>query len=551
MASIAEALAVALKHHRAGQFQAAERIYRQILAVDPNQVETLHLLGNMAHQVHRYDVAVSYYRRVLELRPNLASAHSDLGVALRVQGKIMEAIACYQRALQLQPTLTMVHTNLGSAFKELGQLREAIACFRRAVQLNPKLAEVDSNLLYTLIFCPEFDAEQIYQEHCRWNQQHAAPLASFIQPHANDRSPDRRLRVGYVSPDFREHAASFFTTSLFSAHNHRDFEVFCYSDVVCPDGRTRRLQGYADVWRNVLGQTDEQVAQLVRQDRVDILVDLAMHMAHNRLLVFARKPAPVQVTWLAYPGTTGLPAIDYRLTDPFLDPPRLFDRYYAEESVRLADTFWCYNPLSEPVPITPLPALENGYVTFGCLNNFCKLNDGVLTVWARVLQAVDGSRLMILAPESPHRQRIFGLFEQAGVAPERVTFVAEQPRPQYLELYQRIDLGLDTFPYNGHTTSLDGLWMGVPTVTLVGQTVVGRAGWSQLSNLGLQELAAQTHEQYVRLAADLAGDWPRLAELRASLRGRLQASPLMDAPRFARHVEAAYRQMWRSWCAKP
>jgi predicted O-linked N-acetylglucosamine transferase (SPINDLY family) len=271
-------------------------------------------------------------------------------------------------------------------------------------------------------------------------------------------------------------------------------------------------------------------------------------MARNRLLVFARKPAPVQVTFAGYPGTTGLSAIDYRLTDPYLDPPGLNDRHYSEESIRLCDTFWCYDPLASEPAVNPLPALGKGHITFGCLNNFCKINASVLKLWAQVLKAIDHSQIMIRTAEGTHRQRTLGLLEQEGITPDRVTFVASQPRPQYLELYHRIDIGLDTFPYNGHTTSLDSFWMGVPVITLVGQTVVGRAGLSQLTNLGLPELIGQTPEQYVGLAAELAGDWPRLAELRATLRARMQKSPLMDAPRFARNVEAAYRAMWRRWC---
>ncbi len=289
---------------------------------------------------------------------------------------------------------------------------------------------------------------------------------------------------------------------------------------------------------------------MIRDDRIDILVNLTMHMAHNRLLAFAHKPAPVQVCWLAYPGTTGLGTIDYRLTDPHLDPPGLNDHDYAEESIRLADTFWCYDPLSSEPVVNALPGLEKGSVTFGCFNNFCKVNAAVVKLWAQVLKAVDRSQLLVLAPEGSHREHTLDLLERETVTPHRVTFVASRPRPQYLELYHRIDIGLDTIPYNGHTTSLDSFWMGVPVITIVGQTVVGRAGLSQLRNLGLPELIAESPEQYVRIAARLANDLPCLASLRATLRERMQNSPLMDAPRFTRSVEAAYRKMWRRWCAQ-
>ena len=338
---------------------------------------------------------------------------------------------------------------------------------------------------------------------------------------------------------------SFFTIPLLSNHDHRQCEIFCYADVARPDAVTERLRGYADVWRSTVGLSDQQVADLVRSDQIDILVDLTMHTANNRLLVFARKPAPVQVAWLAYPGTTGLSTIDYRLTDPYLDPPGLFDAFYSEESIRLPDTFWCYDPLTDQPPVNALPALENGFITFGCLNNFCKVNDGCLALWAQVLQAVPQSRLLLLAPRGQAREHVLARLEQEGIAAPRVEFADRQPRLEYLKLYHRIDMALDPLPYNGHTTSLDAFWMGVPTLTLVGKTVVGRAGWSQLCNLGLQELAAETPEQYVALAARLAGDLSRLQELRGTLRQRMLRSPLMDGKRFARHVEQAYRQMWQ------
>ncbi len=303
------------------------------------------------------------------------------------------------------------------------------------------------------------------------------------------------------------------------------------------------------VWRNIVGLSDEQIAKQIREDRIDILVDLALHMGKNRLLVFARKPAPIQATFAGYPGSTGLETIDYRLTDPYLDPPGLNDQFYSEKSFRLPHTFWCYDPLGANVAVNALPAHSHGHITFGCLSNFCKVNDPVLKLWAQVLKAVDRSRMVILAPEGSHRQRLLDLLQREEIAPDRIEFVTQRPRVPYLELYHRIDVGLDTLPYNGHSTSLDSFWMGVPVITLVGKTVVGRAGVSQLTNLGLTELIANTPQEYVRLAAELAGDLPRLAELRRTLRPRMQSSPLMDAAGFARDIEAAYRQMWRTWCA--
>ena len=287
---------------------------------------------------------------------------------------------------------------------------------------------------------------------------------------------------------------------------------------------------------------------MVRQDKIDILVDLALHSANNRLLAFARKPAPVQVTWCGYPGTTGLSTIDYRLTDPHLDPPGDNDSCYSEQSFRLPDTFWLYDPLIDPLPVNDLPALSNGFITFGCLNNFCKVNDGVLNLWANVLREVSRSRLLLMAPHGQTRDDILKKLKTHGIEEPRVEFANRQLRKYYFQSYNRIDLCLDTMPYNGHTTSLDACWMGVPTITLIGKTVVGRGGWSLLSNLRLTELAARTPEECIEITRQLAGNLPKLQELRSTLRERMQASPLMDGKRFARNLEEAFREMWRKWC---
>jgi predicted O-linked N-acetylglucosamine transferase (SPINDLY family) len=403
-------------------------------------------------------------------------------------------------------------------------------------------------LLFALQYHPDYDAQKLREETRLWSQKHAEPLKKFFRPHANDRDPERRLRIGYVSPDFRDHVVAHSLLPLLRRHDHEQVEVFCYANVTYPDRHTEEFRRCADVWRSIVQMSDSRAADLIRQDRIDILVDLALHTGDNRFAVFAQKPAPVQVAFAGYPGSTGLETIDYRLTDPYLDPPGLNDQFYSETSIRLPDSFWCYDPLTTEPAVNPLPAQAKGRVTFGCLNNFCKVSEPVLRLWSRVLNAVERSQLLILCAEGSHRQPLLEMLQGEGITADRVELVAGRPRLQYLELYHRIDVGLDTFPYNGHTTSLDSYWMGVPVVTLVGQTVVGRAGLSQLTNLGLPELIAEAPEQYVQIAADLARDLPRLAELRRTLRGRMEASPLMDAPRFARNIEAAYRQMWRNWC---
>jgi predicted O-linked N-acetylglucosamine transferase (SPINDLY family) len=307
----------------------------------------------------------------------------------------------------------------------------------------------------------------------------------------------------------------------------------------------RRLAGH---WRSTAGVGDEALAEMIRRDGVDILVDLSQHMAGNRLAMFARKPAPVQVSFVGYPASAGLEAIENRISDRYLEEGSESECMSHEERVHLIDSFWCYDPCGVAVKGNGLPAQERGSVTFGCLNTFRKVNQDVLRLWARVLARVKDSRLVILSPAGSHRERTLETLRNEGVERRRVEFVELRPRREYLELYHSLDIALDTFPYNGHTTSLDALWMGVPVVSFAGKTPVSRAGLSQWTNLGLPEFVARSEADYVKIAEGLASNLPRLAQLRAALRARMQASPLMDAPRFARQIEQAYRTMWRAWC---
>jgi len=533
-----------------GNFTEAILSYQRALSLKPSYFEAHCNLGNALRAQGRLVEAVVSLQQALHLRPDHAVAHNNLGIALQALGNLGEAAASYQHAVRLKPDFVDAHINLGAVLKDQGLLDDALTVFRAAVQLNPDAPQIHSHAILTLHYHPSYDAKAIFEECRRWSEKYADSLKSSILPHTNRPDPERRLRIGYISPDFvGRHVDSFFTVPLLSNHDHRQFEIFCYADVAQPDALTERLRAYADVWRSSVRLSDQQLADLVRGDQIDILVDLKLHTPANRLRVFARKPAPIQVAWLGYPGTTGLSTMDYRLTDPYLDPPGLLDDCYTEESLRLPETFWCYDPLTDEPPVNRLPALESGVVTLGSLNGFCKVNDGCLALWARVLRAVPRSRLLMLAPRGQAREHVLARLEQEGIAATRVEFADKQSRPDYLKLYHRVDFGLDPVPCNGHTTSLDAFWMGVPTLTLVSTTTAfGRAGLSQLCNLGLKDLAAETPEQYVALAVELAGDLHRLQQLRGTLRQRMQSSPLMNANRFARHMEQAYREMWRRWC---
>jgi predicted O-linked N-acetylglucosamine transferase (SPINDLY family) len=539
-------LAKALKEQ--GKFDEAAAAYRRTIELQPDRVEAQINLGNILQTRGEHTEAVRCYRQALALRPDDVEAYNNLGNALRSGGQLDQAIAAFRQCVRLRPEFHIAHCNLGNALKDVGHIDEAVACYRRAVELCPSDVISHSNFVYAVYYHPDYDSAAILQENRRWNAMHAGGLGDRARPHDNDPDPNRRLRIGYVGSDFRDHCQSLFTIPLFSRHDREPFEIFCYSNVPRPDPFTDRLRQSADCWRDTSGRTDEEVAEQVRADRIDILVDLTMHMSNGRPLLLARKPAPVQVAYLAYPGTTGLSAVDYRLTDPFLDPPGETDADYAERSFRLPETFWCYDPLADQPKPNSLPAINEGRITFGCFNNFCKVANGTLALWSRVLEAIAGSRLVLLSPQGEHRERVRQQFRRGDIDPTRIEFVEHRPRANYLELYHRIDMSLDTLPYNGHTTSLDSLWMGVPVVTRVGRTVVGRAGYSQLSNLGLLDLVAWSDDQFVSIASELARDLTRLAQLRSTLRDRMEHSPLMDAAGFARNIESAYRFLWRQWC---
>lgn len=531
-----------------GQLPAAIDSFRRALTLNPASADTMGELAGALLQAGQGDEAIALYRQAIAVQPSRTDLYNNLGNALCFEKQYEEAMGVFRQAIKLDPRLSATHNNLANAQKELGQLDEALGNYRKALEYAPQSPVIHSNLVSAMNFHPGCDAPAIARELALWNQRYAVPLRGTIQPHTNDRNPDRALRIGYVSPDFRAHAIGLNMLPLFRHHDTRQFAIHCYASVVKPDAITEQFRSLAKCWRPIGGMSDQLVARQVRADQIDILVDLTMHLQGTRLLVFARKPAPVQVTFAGYPGSTGLETIAYRLSDPYLDPVGMAEDYYREKTVRLPHSFWCYAPESEQPAVNALPASTQGVVTFGCLNNFSKVHPGVLEWWAKILQQVPGSRLLVLSATGAHREQTGAFLAQRGLAGERLEFVSGMPREQYLRQYQRIDIVLDTFPYNGHTTSLDALWMGVPVVTLVGQTVVGRAGYSHLMNLQMPELIAQTHAEYVQIAAGLARDLPRLAGLRQCLRGRLQQSPLADAAGFARGIEAAYRQMWRTWC---
>jgi predicted O-linked N-acetylglucosamine transferase (SPINDLY family) len=573
-----------------GQFDQAIASYQAAIALRPDLAEAHNNLGSALQAVGRFDQAVAAHTQAIRLKPQLAEAHNNLGSALHAKGHLKlaaastraaiainpnfsqayanlgfilkddcqldDALAAFERAVALAPDSPAAHGGLGVALKDIGRLDEAIASFQRAVDLDPHDPAAHGNLIFAMLFHPASHPAAIFEAHRRWNQQHAAPLAKHIVKQTVKQivkqkktdPPNRRLRIGYVSPDFREHVVPRFILPLLTNHDRARFELFAYVQVPIPDDTTRQLQSHVDHWRNFVGLSDLQAADLIRNDRIDILVDLAGHSAGNRLLLFAHKPAPVQITYLGYPATTGLSTIDYRLTDAHADPPGQTEQYHSEHLIRLPASAWCYSPTHSP-PVSPR---QPGPITFGCFNAFPKINGPLLRLWGRILQSVPESRLLLksLGLSSTQVQNgVRQLFTEMAVDPARLDLRGFQDRyHDHLALYAQMDIALDTFPYHGTTTTCEALYMGLPVVSLAGPTHVSRVGVSLLTSVGLPHLLASSPDEYVSIAVALANDLPRLAELRATLRRRMETSPLMDAPAFARAIESAYSQAWQTWC---
>ena len=537
---------------RLGQLDDAVSIYRRALEIKPDFAEVHGNLGAALLDLGQLDAAVASCRRALEIKPDLAEAHSNLGLALKDLGQFDGAVASYRRALEIKPDFAVAQNNLGSALKDLGQFEGAMESFRRALEIKPDFAEARSNLLFIQNHLPDRPAAKLLAEALRFDElatQQARPHTAW----GNAPEADRCLRVGLVSGDLRNHPVGFFLESVLAAlvsNASGRLELIAYPSHFCNDEVTERIKACCQGWYSVAGRSDEHVARRIRDDGIDILIDLSGHTNHNRLPMFAWKPAPVQVSWLGYFATTGVAAIDYLIADPWT-LPEAEEAYFTEKIWRLPETRLCFTPPDEDVDVSPLPALANGHITFGCFNNLTKMNDAVVALWARVLVSVPGSRLFLKAKqlnEVSVRQSVVGRFAAHGIGAERLILEGESPRAEYLSAYRRVDISLDPFPYTGGTTSVEGLWMGVPVVTLAGARFLSRQGVGILMNAGLPEWIAAHADDYVARAVSHAADLQRLAALRSGSRQQVLASPLFDAPRFARHFEAALRGMWAQWC---
>ena len=542
--------ALAEAHHQAGnvlknlgRHVEAIAALREAARLAPSHAPAWLNLGVACLDGGARDDAIAAFRRALALEPQRPEAHNILGHALLSAGRSTEAEAAFAEALRLRPGYAAAHDNLGRLCRAAGRLPEAVAHFRAALATQPD-PNTHSNLLFALNFLPNLPPAEIFAEHRRWNELYAAPLTASATPPTPRPRAGRRLRVGYLSPDFAHHAVAYFIEPVLSAHDRTHIEVFCYANVAAPDRFTERLRGLAEHWCDIARLDDEAAAALIRADNLDILVDLAGHSARHRLLVLARRPAPVQATWIGYPNTTGLDAIDYRLTDAVSDPIGQTEAFHSERLVRLPANFSCYRPDDDAPPVNDLPAAATGVVTFGCFNQFAKITPEVISCWARLLAELPEARLLLKSrglDDPSVAARVQAAFAAAGVAPRRLVLNGKELSVvAHLSLYHGVDIALDPFPYNGTTTTCEALWMGVPVITLAGRTHVARVGASLLTHLGTPEWIACSPDDYIARALALAADLPQLAALRAGLRTRFQTSPLCDAQSFTLNLEAVY-----------
>ncbi|MEX3956104.1 tetratricopeptide repeat protein [Trinickia sp. EG282A] len=571
-----------LAHQQAGRFAEAAAIYEQILAVDPEHPDALHLLGLVAYHLGDYPWAMDLIMRALShresevfygnlgnvlaargmkaaaiesfcqaivLKPDYVPAQNNLGNLLRESGQLAAAVECFKSVIRLQPDYAEAHNNLANTLVDLGELDAAIDHYRRAIELSPYRFEIRSNLLFIVAYRENLDQAEYLADAMAFGravETTVKPRTDWCVPLVRERAGP--LRVGLVSGDLKVHPTGFFLESILEHIDRRRIEFVAYPTRRFEDFLTARIKPHFAEWTSLAGLSDELAARRIRDDRIDILVDLSGHANFNRLPLFAWRPAPVQATWLGYFATTGLASIDYILGDPHVLPPGCDDQY-TERICRLPDSYLCFTPPDyADVAVGELPMLAHGQVTFGCFNHLMKMNDRVVAVWARILHAVPGSRLFLKAKQlgDEHaREATLARFAAVGIEPGRLILEGASPRKAYFEAYRNVDIALSPFPYPGGTTSVEGLWMGVPVLCRRGDRFLSNICASMLNSAGLEDWIAEDDDDYVAKAITFANDRNVLTELRAGLRARLIASPLCDARRFARHLEAAFEGMWR------
>jgi predicted O-linked N-acetylglucosamine transferase (SPINDLY family) len=532
-----------------GRPDAAIAGFEAALRVRPDYAQAHCNRGGALSDLGRYEAAIAAFRTSLVCAPGVAEAWANAGNALRDAGRLDAAATALTVALRITPDLTEAHSFLGNVLADLGRFDDAVAAYGAALGLSPDYAPAHSNRLMCLHYHPVTGDQAIFTLALQFaDQVEAAPPVTLVPTSAE---PDRRLRIGYVSGDFRRHPVGYFLDRVLAGHDRRAVEVFCYSTGLRRDDLTTRLQGSADGWRSLVGLSDQAAAVLIAADAIDILVDLAGHTGDNRLPVFARKPAPIQVSWLGFWGTTGLSRMDYILSDAVMIGPGE-EGLYREQVVRLAGTRLCYAPPDYAPPPPPPPALRQRTITFGSFNNLAKVGPDVVRHWSDILQAVPGSRLLLKwksLADAGMRRRLTEAFAAAGVDADRLELRGASAHPVMLAEYGDVDIALDPFPFSGGLTSCEALWMGVPVVTVPGAAAASRQTAGILKALGLTSWVAASPAAAIAIISSLAADLPQLTRWRQDLRRRMAGSSLCDGAGFAAGLERAYREMWRRRCA--
>ena len=534
-----------------GNNNEAIECFRKALKLNPKVTETHINLGNALNIQGNYVDAIAHLQHAITLNNNLPKAYNNLGIAFNMQGKLEAASLNFKHALILWSEYAEAHNNLGTTLYTQGMFDDSFSHYKRACKIKPNYAEAHSNLLLASHYHPKLSSEAILKKHIAWGESNVVQN-KINESYKNDKNPERRLKVGYISPDFRTHSVAYFIEPIL-AHHDETFEIYCYSAVNRPDETTKRIERLVTHWVSIIGKSDEEVATRIRDDRIDILVDLAGHTAKNRLLLFAHKPAPIQVTYLGYPNTTGLPTMDYRLTDDYADPSGKTEKLHTEKLIRLSSTAWCYRPPKKIPEVKEYPAKAKGIVTFGSFNASYKLNDKVYELWAKILSRVKDSRLLLKSTnfaDEGLKAQITENFLKQGIEQDRIILQGKvASHKAHMGYYHKIDIALDSFPYHGTTTTCEALYMGVPVVSLEGEDHRSRVGVSLLNQVKLQRLIAKTEEEYIEIACSLASDLEALGKLRKGLRPCMEKSPLMDETKFTHGLEKTYREMWQKWCS--
>jgi predicted O-linked N-acetylglucosamine transferase (SPINDLY family) len=515
----------------------------------PEKAEAKVSLGYALTQLNQSSEAERAYREALATVPDHPFANLQLGRLLMLAGKPVEATDHLTAALKMMPDNSNAHSWLGKVLSDQGFIPEACQHMAMAKKLNPQDIYNAGMSVFTLNYLPDLSSDKLFDAQQAYVERFLKPYYPHNKIFANTRHPEKKLKVGYVSSDFRKHPVSKFIEPLLKTHNRQLFEIHCFYTHTIQDATTQELISLTDKWHEISGIDDPEATKLIKNLGIDLLIDLNGLTHGHRLGVFARKPAPVQLTWLGYLGTTGLETMDYRICDYYTDPPGSTEKHHSEKLARMPNSQWCHAPYKDLPPIKELPLLQNDYITFGSFNNVAKLNDEALRLWAQLLSEIPNSRIRFAAiPSGRSQKRIIDLFDDQSIERERIKFIPRLQYQEYLRAISDVDIGLDPFPYNGGTTSFDILIMGVPYITMTGERSISRGGSSILSNLGLSEMIASTPSDFIAKARKLANSPSMLRELRASLRDRLNRSPLMDIGGFTHDIEQLYRNCWREWC---